>query len=124
LGSSVRVLSSLCEADFHVVDSLPKRSSPLDDSPTPVELPRRYATFKEYALQALGELLEIATEGGSVVAVSHGGLIKTLLRIACGSDRVCFAIRNTSVSVLEWDGGLWTVAYVNMHEHLAPHQVS
>ena len=109
---------SLREAPFHVADHLPRSVDPLAPS-APATVSATYAEFSMQASYALRDLLEMArTHGGPVLAVAHGGLLKTLLRRVVGSENVCFQIYNTGLVVLEWTDGRWYLVHLNLCEHL------
>lgn len=107
----------LSEADFHVADHLPQREGPLCQHPpfTPSE---NYAAFRGQADQALRLLVRQAEASGSVLAVTHGGLIKTLLRLIADTDTVCFRLCNACLNVIEWRRGRWHLVHLNLWDHL------
>nr|BDT37552.1 phosphoglycerate mutase family protein [Myxococcus sp. MH1] len=110
----------LREAAFHVASQLPHRETPHEPFPS-FEAPTEYAVFRQQARMILKELVEHSEiTGGAVLAVSHGGLIKTMLRGATGSEHVCFNLYNTAVTVLEWRRGRWHLAHINLWDHLPP----
>ena len=113
-------LESLREAPFHVADELPV----LDEQGgvPPDYLPSaRYVAFREQARWALDALRELGESGnGSPLAVTHGGLIKTLLRVAAGTDAFCFRLCNVGVNTIEWRRGRWHLVHLNWCDHLAP----
>jgi broad specificity phosphatase PhoE len=112
-------LESLREAPFHVADELPlldeRGAVPTDYLPS-----ARYVAFKAQARTALEALRELAESGnGSPLAVTHGGLIKTLLRVAAGTDAFCFRLCNAGVNTIEWRRGRWHLVHLNWCEYLA-----
>lgn len=111
--------SSLSEADFHVADCLPAAKDPLATRGA-YRPPAAYACFKAQAQSALQELIVESGKCGSILAVSHGALIKTVLRVVLGSDHVCFQIYNTAVNVIEWKAGRWHLIHLNLCDHLPP----
>jgi probable phosphoglycerate mutase len=59
--------------------------------------------------------------GGAVLAVTHGGVIGSVLAsfVGCGPDDWRrFDPHNCAISVLLWDGQQWTGAQVNDTTHL------
>ncbi|KOU52236.1 phosphoglycerate mutase [Streptomyces sp. WM4235] len=120
LGLPADVQPSLAEAPFHVVDELPVTEGPLVAGPQPVrDLSVRYAGFRAQAWTALAELVRQAeTTGGPVLAVTHGGLIKTVLRVAMKTDLTCFQVYNATITSLEWKKGRWRVVHLSLWDHL------
>lgn len=110
----------LSEADFLVSAHLASAETPAHYPPvyTPSET---YTTFKSQAHCALGNLVAAAESSGSVLAITHGGLISTVLRLAAGSDTVSFWIYNTSLNLIEWKRGRWHLVHLNLWDHLPPH---
>ena len=110
---------SLREADFHVADDLPV----LDDGLVPpiYQPSERYAAFKDQIRCALTDITSLADEcHAPVLVVTHGGLIKTLVRVIAGSDAICMRLCNTGLTSLEWRRGRWHLIHVNLWSHLAP----
>jgi probable phosphoglycerate mutase len=112
------IQQNLREATFHVSEHLPQRDSPLQAHPA-YEPSKIYAVFKSQAQAALEDLVAQAeASGGSVLAITHGGLIKTVLRLVIGSDTVCFRLYNTGLSCIEWRRGRWHLVHLNLLDHL------
>lgn len=110
----------LREADFLVSEHLPTRDSP-GAPPPQLKLSPSYAALKDQANRALIGLCDRAEEaGGPVLAVSHGGLMSTILRSAAGSDSVSFWIYNATINLIEWKRGRWHLVYLNLWDHLPP----
>jgi broad specificity phosphatase PhoE len=110
---------SLREADFHVADHLPHRDGPLSaySSFTPSA---KYSNFVVQADGALRVLVQRAeATDGPVLAVTHGGLIKTLLRRVTGSETVCFRLYNACLNVIEWRRGRWHLVHINLWDHMS-----
>jgi probable phosphoglycerate mutase len=111
---------NLREADFLVSDHLPQAESP--GLTTPGFVPSdAYSRLKAQAAAALAGLVTAAeTSDGPVLAISHGGLISTLLRQAVGSDSVSFWVYNASLNLIEWKRGRWHLVHLNLWDHLPP----
>jgi probable phosphoglycerate mutase len=110
----------LSEADFLVSAHLAAVDTPAQYPPvaTPSQT---YAAFKARAWQALSNLVATAeNNGGSILAVGHGGLISTVLRLAAGSDTVSFWLYNASLNLIEWKRGRWHLVHLNLWDHLPP----
>ena len=120
MGLKGEVRAELKEAIFRVADQLPRRSCPFSPV-TCYTIPVAYKEFKQQALFALKFLFD-AADGvdGNVIAITHGGLIKTMLRVVAGSDDLCFDIFNAAVTVLDWRHGRWHLMHLNFWDHLSP----
>lgn len=111
-------LDALSEATFHVAETLPMPSG----MQAPGEAGSLSMAYVDFKLQA-AEAIEMISSFGlasdaAVLAIAHGGLIKTLLRVIVGCDAVDFRIYNASVSILEWSNGRWNVLVTNLMDHL------
>ncbi len=112
------IKQELREADFHVADHLPQRESPRQSFP-PYQCSPVYAAFKSQSQAALDGLIEQAEcGGGPVLAVTHGGVIKTILRLIAGSDAICFRLYNAALNLIEWKRGRWHIVHLNQWDHL------
>lgn len=110
----------LRETDFWIAEHLPSAESPYQPVP-PFTPTGKYADFKQQAQQALHNLVKTAeTTNKPVLAVAHGGLISTVLRLATGSDAISFWIYNTSINLIEWKRGRWHLVHLNLWDHLPP----
>ncbi len=119
LGLPIVTHDSLREATFHVASHLPESLEPLDDGGAFMPS-REYGDFRRQAQSALEFLVAQAELArGPALAVTHGGLIKTLLRSLTGDDRVCFSLFNACVSLIEWRRGRWHFVHLNLSDHLA-----
>ena len=113
--------SYLRETDFLVSDHLASASAPAHYPPTTAPT-STYVTFKAQAQHALSNLVAVSeNSSGSVLAVAHGGLISTMLRLAAGSDTVSFWIYNATLNLIEWKRGRWHFVYLNLWDHLPTH---
>jgi probable phosphoglycerate mutase len=121
LGLPITTHEDLREASFLVSDHLPASKSPGQPLPD-YALTDTYQTFKAQSERALQSLVDVAgTRQTPVLAVSHGGLISTMLRLITGSDAVSFWIYNASLHLIEWKRGRWHLVYLNLWDHLPPH---
>lgn len=111
----------LREADFLVSSRLAQAEHPAAFPPPLRQLDPDYEALKIRANHILQRLVSAAEENGrSVLAVSHGGLISTMLRLATGNDVTSFWIYNTTLSLIEWKRGRWHLVYLNLWDHLPP----
>ncbi|MEU1311535.1 histidine phosphatase family protein [Streptomyces cinnamoneus] len=116
----VEVQPSLTEATFRVASELPRAAAPFAPWPTG-ELPERYTAFRAQAAEALEELTGVAeATGRPVLAVTHGGLIKTVMRIVAETDSFCLKLYNCAINAIEWKDGRWRIVHVNLWDHLPP----
>ncbi len=119
LGLPAPACASLREADFHVASQLPRDAGPLDLA-RDWKATTAYAGFRDQAQAALQEMVGAAPEPtAAVLAVSHGGLIKTMLRLLCGTLGISFKLYNTGITTLEWSEGRWHLIHLNLCDHLA-----
>lgn len=120
LGMQPEVHESLTEAPFHVADHLPTAEHPFADHTSSAPNPC-YTDFRAQADKALRLLVACADRHGSpIVVISHGGLLKTLLRQVVGSENVCFSLYNAAANVIEWKRGRWHLVHLNLWDHLPP----
>jgi probable phosphoglycerate mutase len=118
LAHAAIVEDSLREAEFHVASELPALADPLAAA-APFAASDRYLAFRTQAQHALRVLVRAAqAHGGAVLAVTHGGLMKTLLRIVAGSEHVSFRLYNACPSLIEWRRGRWHLVHLNLWDHL------
>lgn len=111
---------NLREADFLVSQRLPSAHNPAT-FPPPFDPSADYQQLKQRANQALQQLVADAEENGrSALAISHGGLISTILRLVTGHDVVSFWLYNTSLNLIEWKRGRWHLVFLNLWDHLPP----
>jgi probable phosphoglycerate mutase len=110
--------ADLSEAAFHVASHLPAWQSPHGPCP-PFIASDDYLKFKEQARSALDWMIEQSTQAnGSLLAVTHGGFIKTLLRVIAATDSVCFRLYNAGLTSIEWRRGRWHLVHLNLCDHL------
>jgi probable phosphoglycerate mutase len=119
LGIELRVEEQLREATFHVASELPRSPRP-QQRPTgpPTE---RYLAFRAQVESGWQKLVATAeADSTPVLAVCHGGFIKTLFRIIGGSNEFCVTLYNACLSLMEWRRGRWHIVYINLWDHLPP----
>jgi len=118
LGLPLQTEECLSEAHFHVSSHLPRRHKPFLAAP-PYEPSELYATFKCQAQNALCHMVERAeATGGPVLAVTHGALIETVLRLITDNDAISFSIYNSTINLIEWNRGRWHLIFLNCWDHL------
>jgi broad specificity phosphatase PhoE/ubiquinone/menaquinone biosynthesis C-methylase UbiE len=77
-----------------------------------------YSAFRADLRRALEEILA-AHAGKTIVAVTHGGAVGTLLRSLFGGHYLPVFTQNTGVTHIAWKDGHWQLFVHNLHEHLA-----
>lgn len=118
LAHAAIIEDSLREAEFHVASELPALPDPLAPA-APFAASDRYLAFRTQAQHALRVLVRAAeAHRGAVLAITHGGLMKTLLRIVAGSEHVSFRLYNACPSLIEWRRGRWHLVHLNLWDHL------
>ncbi len=121
LGIPVVIDHLLAEADFHISDDLPFCTNPFDPLSSPA-MSDRYLQLKSQAKKALQVLFELAsTSDDKILTVSHGGLIKTMLRLIVNNDNVNFKISNMGLTKLQWHSGRWNLVHLNKLDHIPEH---
>ncbi|AMB74483.1 histidine phosphatase family protein [Pantoea allii] len=108
LFSSVCFDSSFREASFHVRGglSLPENFYPDSGGKVSAE----YLEFKAGIRSALASILAVHNR---VIIFTHGGVIKTILRLHCGSDKFCTQIDNCSLTHFVKKDSAWLLHRVN-----------
>jgi broad specificity phosphatase PhoE/ubiquinone/menaquinone biosynthesis C-methylase UbiE len=118
----VVVHEGLEEADFYFWDELRSRwDHPLsawghDWQPDSDTAPL-YSSFRARLHDSLERLLSDYA-GRTVVAVTHGGAIGTILRSLFGGHRVAVHTENTGISQVTWDVDHWRLMFHNNTAHL------
>jgi len=81
--------------------------------------PKAYAEFKGQVTEALRELVQVAEANrGSVLAITHGAVIETMLRVLVCNDAVRFRPYNATLTLIEWKVGRWHLVYLNFWDYL------
>ncbi len=122
-GLPMRLLPGIEEAEQPYWDELPFS---LDDplaawdapwQPTPAAAPI-YMAFRARLRQALAQILADYA-GQTVIIVSHGGSIGTILRSLCGGHYMAVFTENAAITQLAWHEGHWRLVESNIRSHLA-----
>lgn len=117
----IEFLDNLREADFEITEKMPKFLHPVhaiggfsidlnESDPT-------YAAFQARVSQAYRDIVN-AHNSGTILVVTHGGLIATLLRTVFGAHQVSIHADNTSATLLRWSNSRWYLVYSNRVDHL------
>ena len=86
--------------------------------PTPDRSPA-YCAFRDQVREALARVMA-EHAGKTIILVSHGGTIGTLLRSLFGGHNVILFTENTGITHLVWKEGRWRLVTQNAQAHLAP----
>jgi len=123
LGLPVQVVPGLEEADQPYWGEFPvaPENAPLAfwdqvQSPTAVNRPL-YHAFRARVRDALAQILAHHA-GKTLIVVSHGGTIGTILRSLVGGHHASFFTENSGVTHLAWQGGQWRLIFHNNQMHL------
>jgi probable phosphoglycerate mutase len=85
----------------------------------PYEPSARYAAFKTQVRTGFEQLMtQVEAAGGPVLAVTHGGFIKTLFRLMMGTDTICFQLHNAGLNAIEWRRGRWHLICLSICDFL------
>lgn len=101
----------ICEADFHVAESLPTFDKPGLVNRTSSK-DAKYIKFKKEIKNIFNKLISNNTQN-DIYLYTHSGVIKTFLRIIHDNDSVCYKIHNCSITSLEWDRSRWHLYSLN-----------
>ncbi|CAJ0993604.1 histidine phosphatase family protein [Pantoea sp. Nvir] len=108
LFSSIFFDKSFCEASFHVRSELILSKDFYPELKG--SLSQEYLNFKSAIKTALARVLAVHDR---VMIFTHGGVIKTILRLHCGSDAFCTQIDNCSVTHFIKNKYVWLLRRVN-----------
>lgn len=112
------VQPSLAEAPFRVSDHLPRYDALLAPPAHDVSS-SAYVAFKRQVHAALRELTELAdAHACAVLAVTHGGVIETMLRLVVGCEGVRFEPYNAALTLIEWRDRRWHLILLNFWDYL------
>ncbi|WP_431687166.1 histidine phosphatase family protein [Hahella sp. NBU794] len=114
-GVNYSIATGLKEASFHVASELPGFAHPaeherlLSDS-------QKYLYFRRTVESVFKQLTN--NESKDVFLFTHGGVIKTILRVIHSTDTVCYKINNCSLTILTWRRSRWHLDALNECNHL------
>ncbi len=86
--------------------------------PTP-EVAPTYSAFRERLRRAL-EAIMAEHCGKTIVVVTHGGTMGTIVRSLFGGHFMPVFTQNTGVTQVTWKDGHWMLVSHNLQEHLSP----
>ncbi|MFQ6015576.1 MAG: histidine phosphatase family protein [Anaerolineae bacterium] len=122
LGLTITIKDGLREAETWYVDELPRGGGPFalrNDGRWQITAKTApiYHQFREEILQALEEILT-ESWGKTIVVVSHGGTMATIVRSLMGGHAVAVHSDNTAIHKFYWQDNRWYLEYLNRREHL------
>lgn len=105
------IVNELQEATFHTASKLPsisnlslyKRCESIDND---------YLEFKGHIINKLEDIIKIG-HNKNIFLFTHGGVIKTILRIIHDNDGIDYIINNCSITKISWHRSRWTINYIN-----------
>jgi broad specificity phosphatase PhoE len=101
----------------HTSRHLPTRESP--SAPLVAAPPSEdHQAFVRQVDEAVRAMIERAGEVGSVLAVTHGGFIKSVFRHVLGAETFTLKNGHTGIAGLEWRGERWRVTDTDLRDHL------
>lgn len=101
----------LKEASFHVAKKLPQFQTPHLYA-RQLSNDVQYTTFRNTLKKILQEIV-IQKNYSHVFLYTHGGVIKTILRIIHDNDALCYTIHNCSVTRFSWYRSRWHLRALN-----------
>jgi broad specificity phosphatase PhoE len=111
LGKEYILEPKIQEANFHVAEFLPKFAQPLNSKRIKSDnIP--YMKFRNDIKVMLDNIL-LKNEYNNIYFYTHGGVIKTLLRIIHDNDSICYKIHNCSITKIVWYRSRWQVYSLN-----------
>jgi broad specificity phosphatase PhoE len=101
----------------HTSRHLPTRQSPT--APLVAARPSAdHQAFIDQVAEAIESMVERASAVGTVLAVTHGGFIKTAFRHVLGAETFTLKNGHTGIAGLEWRHDRWRVEDINLRDHL------
>lgn len=110
------------EAPFHVSSSLPQFPYPFIYERELSEDPK-YKKFKMEVRETLENIIS-KYNNKNIYLYTHGGVIKTILRIIHDNDSICYKINNCSITKIVWDRDRWQINVLNDVSFLPKHYVT
>ena len=101
----------LQEAVFHVAATLPQFSMP-QVYERQLSNNLDYSEFKKNIILFLNDVI-LQDKNKNIFLYTHGGVIKTILRIIHDNDALCYTILNCSLTKLTWHRSRWHINFLN-----------
>ncbi len=117
----IQYRDDLRECDFDMTGVLPHFADAADaigGAPAGIQtMPPRYIEFHKRVAGAFRDIVS-AHSGGTLLVVTHGGVIATLVRSLLGSHKISVNAENTSALMLRWMNDRWYLVFSNYLVHL------
>ena len=111
LGMEYSLEPSIQEATFHISEILPQFDQPLN-SKRIISEDLHYINFRNEIKKILEKIL-LNNKRDNIYLYTHGGVIKTFLRIIHDNDSICYKIHNCSITKIVWDRSRWHIYSLN-----------
>lgn len=115
------VEEDLREADFYLPNSIPTFSTPgaflINGPVAPQAMSSEYQKLSKRALRITRKILD-KHQGEAVLLIAHNGIIATMMRNFLGNHALRFPMEFTGVHQFPWQNGMWSIDFLNRHEHL------
>jgi broad specificity phosphatase PhoE len=121
VGKSIEYVDDLREAEEEYWSGFDRYANPvdsLDASPvSPAGINAAYAEFQGRVVRAFQKILTAHSEG-TVLVVSHGGVMGTVVRTLAGAHQLSIHSDNTCVTQFHFEAGRWHLVCLNRIHHL------
>ncbi len=120
----VVIEDGLAEAEFQYWNELPYHwHTPMDSWDDPwqptSEVAPLYESFRARVHDALAQIVTGKTQA-TILVLTHGGFIGTLMRSLFGGHHVAVFTANTGVTQFTWEMNHWRLVFHNSTAHLVP----
>lgn len=120
-GQQVQLREDLREVEFELAMHMPRFSDPalaIGAEGRPLNrMSEEYIRFHDRIVEAVRAIVN-EHKSGTIVIVTHGGVISVLLRSIFGAHQTSVFADNTSLVLLRWMNGRWHLVFANRTEHL------
>lgn len=111
----------LGEADFDIGAVMPQFADPMSAMDGHIvrieDFPPTYVAFQSRVASAFQEIVRVH-DSSTILVITHGGVIATLLRTIFGAHQVSVHVDNTAATLLRWSNSRWHLVYSNRTDHL------
>ncbi len=117
----IQFRDDLREADFEIATAMPQFLHPVNGiGGQTIELDDSHPSYVAFQSQVAAAFQNIVREhsAGTILIVTHGGVVATLLRTIFGAHQVSVHADNTSATLLRWNNSRWYLVYSNRVDHL------